>query len=59
MNNDTNQLQANNNRQNPSGGISCSQLEYYHSSPEDSKECLSSLLERVKCRQILCIIQLL
>ena len=47
MNNDTNQLQASSNHQNPSGGISCSQLEYYYSSPEDSKECLSSLLERV------------
>ena len=53
MNNDTNQLQASSNHQNPSGGISCSQLEYYYSSPEDSKKCLSSLLERVNHKHFL------
>ena len=50
MNNDINcgnYMQADCNHQNPSGGVSHYELEYYSASPEDSKESLSFLLERV------------
>ena len=48
MNIDFNHIQANYNHQRSSQGISCyPESEYYSSPPEESKESLSFLLERV------------
>ena len=44
---DFNHLQANHHHKNPSQEVSCYQSEYYSSPPEESKESLSFLLERV------------